>query len=224
MLERLRTACWVAFLGTSMAAHSATLVNQAPDLLGGDNMSQYVVAESFSLAGTYQLTSLRFWALLGSATDYSGSVFWAVHSNAANSPGAIVASGSAAAAAVATGNSFFGVYDEYLLDVSMSFQLTAGNYWLALHNGPLTNDGFTDMYWETSSTSDGLSGQFDALGDAPDLGWLDTGNEHAFLMSGRLVDDNRVPLPGSLSLALLGLLIASGLRRDAINLCLPNRD
>jgi hypothetical protein len=214
MLDRLRTACLVVFLTTSMAAQSATLVNQPPDLVTGDNMSQNVVAESFSLADTFDLTGLRFWALLGTPADYSGSVYWALHSRVGNSLGAVLASGTSAAAAVATGNSFFGVYDEYQLDVGLAFQLTAGDYWLALHNGPLANDGFTDMYWESSSASDGVTGLFNALGDAPDLGWLDTGNEHAFLLSGRLVNNNTVPLPASLSLALLGLFISNSLRRS----------
>lgn len=209
----LRAAVANSLLFAAIGIQAAVLVNQPPDQVSGTNMSSSIVADNFTLAATYNVTSFAFAAIQSSAADYSGSVYWAIHSNNAGVPGAVLFSAVAAAAAVPSGFSTGFGYDEYIFNVPVSFQLAAGDYWLALHNGPLANVGDAEMLWETSSSGNGPQGQYFDLQFNPNNEWLGTGNEHAFAVFGDRVVDPGVPVPSTLALLFGGLIAARSLRR-----------
>lgn len=208
MTHTLRTLLALPLLAVSLPA-AVIFNNGTSDLITGDNMSEVQVAEDFSLGATYNVTAIRFWSIQELAANYRGSVYWAIHNNSGANPGSILQSGIAAAVlAVPTGNSAIIGYAEYQFDIPVAFQLTAGNYWLALHNGPLSDGSPAEMLWATTTPGSGATGQYATVPGIPT--WIDTLQEHAFQLDGRLAV-GAVPEPGSL--LLLGSGLALGLLR-----------
>lgn len=194
----------VGALALSQAASALTLYdNGAPDLVWGTQMSEFQVAENFSLGSAYDLTNLRFWTVQAGAADYSGSVYWAIYADSAGQPGALVAGGSTAAVsgAVAGGSTGFG-YAAWVYDVPVSVSLGAGSFWLGLHNGALASTDPTEMLWATTASVSAPQGLY------LDGTWVSTLNEHAFLIEGAVV-----PEPGAAALMLAGLAAMIGVAR-----------
>lgn len=211
-----RSAIAATLLAICAAPQAATVASQAPDLISGTNMSFATVADSFNVSGgAYDITNLRFWSIQSTASDYSGSVYWAIHSDAAGAPGGVLFSSVAAVSAVNTGATTGFGYLEFVFDIPVSFSLAIGDYWLALHNGPLATTEALEMLWETSSAGDGAESQYVDL-TIPGAPWLGTGSEQAFLISGNsVVDPPSVPEPAPLALLLAGVLAAGILRRPS---------
>ena len=213
----MRTA--LASLGmlalTVIPAHAGVIfTNGAPDQVSGDNMTQAIQAEDFVLFGTNNVTNIRFWTLQQTSADYSGKVWWAIFDNSAGHPGALLQGGSTTAAAeslTGANSPFAGA--EYVINLPVSFQLTAGTYWLALHNGELSDNGFaSDMLWGTTKTGFGVSGVYNIDDPLSTSGpWVSTDQEHAFLIEGEAVAP--IPEPGTYALLSGGLVLVAVLRR-----------
>ncbi len=191
-------------LALSGAASAATVYdNGAPDLLFGTQMSEFQVAENFSLGTGYNVSNLRFWTVQAGAADYTGSVYWAIYADSAGQPGALVAGGTTAAVsgALAGGSTGFG-YAAWVYDVPVSVTLGAGSFWLGLHNGSLASTDPTEMLWATTAAGSAPQGMY------LDGTWVNTLNEHAFLIEGTVV-----PEPGAAVLMLAGLAAMAGVAR-----------
>ncbi len=197
-------------LGTSQAA--TVFNNGAPDLVAGSGMTEFVVADNFTVSGgPFDLTNIRFFSAQDTASAYVGSVAWSLFSNVASAPGVSLFSGLATVAGVPTAASTGFGYGIYTFDIPLvAITLSAGSYWLALHNGPLTNTTSAgDMTWATSGVV-GLPGAgvyFDGSS------WVSTGNEHAFRIDGNPTVINPTPEPGSIALVLAGLALCGALRQ-----------
>jgi hypothetical protein len=111
-------------------------------------------------------------------------------------PGATVASGTATPTGTATGRSAFGL-NEFTYTFSTDMTLSAGKYWLVLHNGPNSAIPPTDFFWEWSNGNAGDSLSQDLA--TPNQPWL--GNFAEFALQ---VQD--VPEPSSLVLSAAVLL------------------
>jgi len=194
-------------LGLSFVAHGAVIHdNGAPDQIFGVNMSNFVVAENFSIAAATDITNIRFWSVQSLLADYLGDVFWAIYANSASLPGAVVQGNTTAAITpTATGNSTGFGYAEYVFDIPVTFQLAAGNYWLGLSNSPLNTVTPTEMLWSTTSVGNGSAAQYLDAGN-----WLDSGSELAFRLDG---DVAGIPEPATFILLTGGLAAAAFLRR-----------
>jgi hypothetical protein len=206
-----RAAALTLALGMSQAAMAVTAFdNGAPDLVSGTQMSEFRVAEDFTLLGTTVISNIRFWSIQSSPSDYLGSVAWSILSDAGTQPGAAVSSGLATVPGTATGGTTGFGYAAYSFDIPVSVSLPAGNYWLALHNGPLTATAPMEMLWATSGFGSGSSGLYFDAGS-----WVNTGNQHAFRLDSVAV----VPEPGAGAMLLAGLMVVGGLgiRRRAGN-------
>ncbi|MFN0104116.1 MAG: PEP-CTERM sorting domain-containing protein [Bryobacteraceae bacterium] len=198
-------------LSLSHGVQGATIYNNgSPDQVSGTNMSEFLVAENFTLGAAADITNIRFWSIQSSATEYTGSVYWAVYNNVSNQPGSILQGNSTASVAgTATGNSTGFGYAEYSFDIPVVFQLAAGNYWLALHNGPLATTAPSEMLWATTAVSIGSNGKY------LDGAWIDTGNEHAFRLDGTPVSSGQIPEPTTFALLAGGLAATAFLRRKS---------
>jgi len=144
--------------------------NGPPNRAGGSasEMTHWIQADDFTLPAGGRLKSVKFWAYEGSGT-FHGSILWQIYANAdSNTPGALLESGSSANLShVATGFDYFG-YPEFETTFDIApVSLPAGMYWIALHNGPLSNNTNQGrVYWGTTGNagavpSRGLKAPFD---------------------------------------------------------------
>lgn len=198
------------FLATSSAHSSVVLNNGLPDQFWGTNMSEQLVAENFSLSADTNITGIRLWSIQDAAAAYRGSVYWAIYSDLSGIPNTVLSGGSTSIVSeVATGNSTGFGYAEYEINIAASFNLAAGNYWLALHNGVLSDNSSTEMLWSTTGAGSADGRYLDST-----FGWVQSGNEQAFQLEGTAVGGGgTVPEPSTLALMSLALLAATRARQ-----------
>ncbi len=144
----------ISFLGPLPVPAELLYDNGPPSLTNGFELTHWIEADDFTLEVAARLESVKVWSFEG-AGSFEGSIVWQIYSNApGGTPGTILFSGTSTNLThVATGSFYFG-YAEYVttFDITPKF-LPAGTYWLALHNGPLSNDSALGrVYWETTST------------------------------------------------------------------------
>jgi hypothetical protein len=159
-------------------------------------------ADDFVVSSPLTVRLFRFWSLQTSLADYSGSIAWSVNNNSSGVPGTVVASGSASPLGFATGQSAFG-FNEFYYDVPVNVPLSAGTYWLVLHDGPTSSTPGTDFFWEWSNNTGNSQSKDISLPGQP---WVPNFSELAF-------QADTLPEPGSLLLVGAGLLAAWPIRR-----------
>lgn len=195
-----------AFALTCASASADVVVydNGGPNQHNGNEMGSYVQGETFSLAGTTNITGVQFWDL-ELAGQFAGSFNWYIQADCGGTPCTFLAQGnSTPGSRSATGlTDDSGTYSEFVNTFNVSATLGAGNYWLFLHNGPVVgNDPFTDFYWEWANANATPTGQEYDL--TANNGWDGTFNEHAFQLIGNTAQET--PEPGSLTLFGSGLM------------------
>ncbi len=122
----------------------------------GGNISSYVSASDFFIAGSRRINSLDAW--LGDAGPengqldfFSGALSWAIYTNVAGEPGTLVASGVDTSPALTDSGFNFtsgGDIVRARIELTPAPTLASGTWWLALHEGPWGSaaDG-SNVYW-----------------------------------------------------------------------------
>ena len=205
----------IAVLTLAAAPVRAQLVNNGlPNGVGGNEMTQWIQAEDFTLGGASILNSVRFWSL-GATGSYQGSINWQIYSNSAGVPGSVLYFGLATPTTTAyPGAACCGFPEGLQLDFALpAIALGAGTYWLGLHNGPLSTTTRLDFYWATTNGNATGTGEEDIapFGDVLASPWFNNANEHAFQLNAT----NVVPEPATMTLLATGLvgLVGAGRRR-----------
>jgi hypothetical protein len=212
------------------SAHAGTIYNNGPpDQADGANITGFVAADDFALAGSVTLTGGSFWSSANFdpfANSFSGTIGWGILANVSGSPGSILFSGSDSSPVLTdTGVQIFGT-EEWRIDFSLgSINLNSGIYWLALHEGSLgTPDDGTTIFWDTTGSQTGSLSQFtaDVTGAS---GWSfnsglrsGSGSDLAFLLSGTSGGGTPTPSPepstlGLVSVAFMGTSILRNVAR-----------
>jgi hypothetical protein len=170
------------------SAHSASA--------GGTDCSSQVVANDFQFAAPASFSSLEVWLSDGATGDngvldhFSGVLSWAVYANGVgDKPGGEVASGTGTTWALVD-TAFQNVTDRDVARVQISLdrtvQLSAGTYWLAVHEGEWLSifDNFSVALYDSTTLL--LGGQWvDANEQTPGT-W---GSSNGFNSALVLLDD-----------------------------------
>ena len=198
--------------GLSVAARPAAAQvynNGAPNAANGNEMTEWIQAEDFTLPTTTDITGVRFWAFDQFVTSYQGSIVWTLYGNGGTNPGAILDRNNLVPTRVFDHNTPFGPSYQYDFGTG-GVTLGPGTYWLGLHNGPLTTTSRENTYWETTDPNATTRGNED-ITPFDDASWSNNGQEHAFELFGETTAV--VPEPGSLALLASGGLPLFGLLR-----------
>lgn len=195
----------VCCIGSPVSKAEIVFDNGPPDRLNGFELTHWVEANQFNLSSAYVVTGVEFWEAEASTTFY-GLMLWEIRrNNSNNTPGTIVASGvSANLIRTPTFVAIYGIYPEYnvTFDLPSAVSLPPGNYWLTLHNGPLSNNATRFVFWETTTNgilSPSLSDEAPFAGNWDSNSSLsDPNSQMAFRLSGvpaawqaRIVSINR---------------------------------
>jgi hypothetical protein len=172
--------------------------------LGGDELTHWVEAESFALTNMQAIFAIRFWADQTSTASYKGSILWRFYADNSGLPGPIVAFGEDTPER--GGGGLANIGESFQYDMPVDVTLTAGRYWLGLHNGPLTDDLRSGLFWETSFlNTSGPRAQSDAAPFDPPV-WRSVSRTHAFQLFAS-------PDPSTGSLIAVGAIFMAFLKR-----------
>lgn len=137
--------------GTTGSMAAPLYDNGPPGQITGFEMTRWIDADDFTLSSAAVVANIKFWNVQR-GSDFQSSIVWQIYSNSPNNtPGALLYSGTSLNLAhVATGGNAFG-FPEFVntFDI-VPVSLQPGVYWLALHNGPLTNNTDQLVFWEAT--------------------------------------------------------------------------
>lgn len=181
-----------------------------------------ISADDFTFADTASFDTIRFWAAdapAGLATEFSGTLTWAVRANSGGIPGAIIESGTTSDVTVTdTGDILNGNPNFEIAQFNFSVPevtLDAGTYWLSLkENGPDDPGDGSIVGWLFTASQTGNTHKQDSEETNPTT-WDDDGAaaDTAF----ELRSDARVVVPEAntfaLALPALGMVGAVVIRR-----------
>ena len=209
------------FVVGALAHASIVYNNGGPNQQNGNEATEWVQTEEFTLTAAATITGVEFWDIENSP-GYSGSITWWIVGDSGGNPNFsdILGTGNTALTThtlTANGCTVLGIFCEYDNTFSLSVALQAGvEYHLALHNGPVTNTTRSEFYWETTSNTDSQTGlECDLTTGACFNSWNNNGTEHAFNLSG---GGTTTPEPSSLLLLGSGIVGLAGVVRRKLSL------
>jgi hypothetical protein len=218
-------ACFFSGVSPSIAWSAASQVvhDQSATVLENETwlISRLTMAQDFRLAQPTRLSRLRVWLAEGrpngtndGTLDGFDGLSWAIYHDAASQPGELIAQSQDLNPVLTdTPLQFAFGGDIVTADVALhDLLLAAGDYWLAVHEGPWgSTDTRSDsrIGWSTTRPGFGRSHYYDE-GPTPGSNWRGPGSEQALTLYGEIV-----PEPSVVVLA-VGAMAALLVRRGKV--------
>jgi len=197
----------LALAGTAEA--SFIVGNGPPDQSGGSDMNAFLEADNFAILAPTTISQIHFWTDQVDSTDYAGSTYWAIYSDASGIPGSPLFSGTPVLTGTDDGAGAFSL-EQFDYTIPVNITLGVGAYWLVLHNGPTNAIPTTTFYWAWES---GVSGNSQSDDLSLPTSWAANDSALAFQLTG---DPASAPEPATTCLVGGGLLAAWLARRKLI--------
>jgi len=189
------------------ARASTVLFDQTPTNTNGFSITEFRLADDFTLSNQSTVTDLFFdytFSEGGSPSDL-GAVTFAIYTNKDGALGTVLESATMASGSVTrTGQSALCPTCASATFSIAPLPLGRGTYWLELHNGTSLSDssGF-EIGWGAVNDNADLIARYNGSGMTPDTPVDSSGfNQYAFQVIG-----TTVPEPGTLALLAVGLSI-----------------
>jgi hypothetical protein len=185
---------------------AAIIYDQTPTNTNGFSISDFRLADDFTLSSSHEITDILFFYRAQILNDLD-ALTYGIYSNSSGTPGILIQSGTIASGSVTR-------TDESALCptcASATFSITplplaTGIYWLEIHAGTTftdTNSGF-NVDWAAAADNASLIARFNASGLKPDTPVNSADfNQYAFQVIG-----TPIPEPTTLGLVAAGLLLA----------------
>jgi hypothetical protein len=198
----------------SVSAADASIIynNGGPNTSTGNEATAWTQTEDFSFGGNTVVDGAGVYiAGFGGLGAWDGHLQYALWSDNAGAPGALLASGEPIHSVTDSGSAWCCGGDAYLVAFNFlaPFDALGGQtYHLGIHTGAVGNNNRDDIYWVTTNSNGTLTG-VESGGSTYD-NWSNNGNEHAFYLTGGAA---AVPEPAVWAIMLLGFAgLGAGLR------------
>ncbi|MBM3766525.1 MAG: PEP-CTERM sorting domain-containing protein [Acidobacteria bacterium] len=211
----------LAALATALSAQAALIFDNGTTLNSGvRDITLFRSADDFTFGGSQTVVAVRFLisntngSLSDPATNFSGTVTYAIYNNSSGSIGSQIATGTVSGlTSTFTGITHPGSFakiNSVQFNLVSAVVLGAGTYWLELHEGPtLSTDDGTGIGWELSANTGNAKQGLASNG-------LPTGSinaELSFQLHDSPFGETAVPEPGSITLIAAGLAAMARLQR-----------
>jgi len=202
--------------------------NGLPNQVSGEEMTHWMHGDDVVVTSPLTFDTIRFWDLEpAGGAQYNGRVVWVMNNDEPGFPDVSwVGSGAGFPTRTLTQSITSGAwagYDEYQNDITLAAPITlsAGTYWLVLHNGGYEYSSDQSFYWETTDNN-GTSHSYNFIRTGSPPGPWIINNLSAPVweaqLAFQLLDEGgaATPEPGTVALVLGGLgLVAISRRKRA---------
>ncbi len=208
----MRTSVGILLLAACWTLRATSLFSQSPPNSNATDFTSFRVADDFTLSSAATLDEIDFWYAAAFQTDLA-SVTYAIYNDASGALGSMLYTGTV------TPTTAPDVPDDtFFATIALpNLMLSAGTYWLELHDGSsLTDTDFgIDTFWDNvddNASYNALLSPMATPGDPPSVPVTFSGSEQQAFQ----IDGTAAPVPEPSTFLLVGCAAVFAIRRATV--------